>query len=65
MQVQKHYSRAPLTEAIIDIKGSLPSNTTIDTLAGIRPFIKERLSLNGGAARKNLLYISQVKKPSM
>lgn len=42
MQVSKHYSRAPLTEAIIDIKVVLPGEVTIDTLADIYSLINDR-----------------------
>src|SRR6266536_3435555 len=42
MQVSTHYSRAPLTEAIIDIKVVLPSEVTIDTLADIYSLINDR-----------------------
>lgn len=41
MQKSKHYSNAPLTEAIIDLKVSLPDSVNIDTLASIHPYIKE------------------------
>lgn len=41
MQESKHYSKAPLTEAIIDLKVTLPSDVNIDTLSSIHPHIKE------------------------
>ncbi len=41
MQKSKHYSNAPLTEAIIDLKVTLPDSVNIDTLANIHPYIKE------------------------
>jgi len=41
MQESKHYSKAPLTEAIIDLKVTLPDSVNIDTLSSIHPYIKE------------------------
>jgi uncharacterized protein (TIGR04255 family) len=41
MQASKHYSKAPLTEAIIDFKVVLPGNVTTDTLSNIHLSIED------------------------
>jgi uncharacterized protein (TIGR04255 family) len=35
MQIQKHYSRAPITEALIDIQAQLPQEIKLDVLAQV------------------------------
>ncbi len=42
MQVQKHYSKAPITEAIIDLKVTFPEDFSADTFAGIYDHIHDR-----------------------
>lgn len=42
MQAQRHYSRAPITEAIIDLKVVLPEGLTLDRLANIHSRVIER-----------------------
>jgi len=43
MQTARHYSRAPITEAIIDLRVTLPDGFAVDDLAGIHPHIFDRL----------------------
>lgn len=43
MQIQRrHYSKAPITEAIIDIKVKLPEGLSIDKFKDIHPLISDR-----------------------
>lgn len=42
MQVQRHYSRAPITEAIIDLRVALPEGFSIDRLADIHIHVRDR-----------------------
>ncbi len=42
MQESRHYSRAPITEAIIDLKTTFPDEISLDTLKSIYEFIKDR-----------------------
>ncbi len=50
MQVSRHYSRAPITEAIIDLKVTLPEGFSVDDLENIHAHIKLRnlLTLSAG-----------------
>jgi uncharacterized protein (TIGR04255 family) len=41
MQVQRHYRKAPITEAVIDLKVNLPEGFTIDKLKNIHSNINE------------------------
>src|SRR5437660_1115227 len=41
MQVQRHYSKAPITEAVIDLRVTLLEELTIDKLKDIHPYIKD------------------------
>ncbi|HTK08433.1 MAG TPA: TIGR04255 family protein [Ktedonobacteraceae bacterium] len=45
MQSSKHYSRAPLTEALIDLRVTLPTEITLETLANIHPHINDRFPI--------------------
>lgn len=40
MQARKHYSRAPITEALIDIQVQLPQEAKLDILAQVYPSIQ-------------------------
>lgn len=42
MQTSRHYSRAPITEAIIDLRVTLPEQFTVEDLADIHFLIKDR-----------------------
>lgn len=42
MQVHRHYSKAPITEAIIDLKVAFPEGFTVDQLADIYASISNR-----------------------
>ena len=42
MQVSKHYSKAPITEALIDLKVTLPEEFSTDDLANIYARISDR-----------------------
>jgi len=42
MQAQRHYSRAPITEAIIDLRVTLPEGLSVDKLADIHTYIGDR-----------------------
>jgi uncharacterized protein (TIGR04255 family) len=42
MQTARHYSRAPITEAIIDLRVTLPDGFSVDDLADIHPDIIDR-----------------------
>lgn len=50
MQVHRHYSKAPITEAIIDLKVAFPEGFTVDQLADIYASISNRFPT------KELLY---------
>jgi uncharacterized protein (TIGR04255 family) len=41
MQLQRHYSKAPLTEAIIDLRVTLTEGISVDKLKDIHPYISE------------------------
>ncbi len=41
MQAQRRYSRAPITEAIIDIRVTLPQGFSVDKIAEIHPYITD------------------------
>lgn len=43
MQTRKHYKRAPVTEAIIDIRVTLPEGFTVEKLRDIYPFVSNSL----------------------
>ncbi len=45
MQETRHYSRAPITEAIIDLKVNFPRLFSIDTLEAIHPLISDHYPL--------------------
>lgn len=45
MQVHRHYSKAPITEAIIDLKVAFPEGFSIDSLAGIHAHISDRFPI--------------------
>lgn len=45
MQVQRHYSRAPITEAIIDFRVALTEDFSIDKLANIHARIKDEFPI--------------------
>lgn len=42
MQQTRHYSHAPITEAIIDLRVTLPEKISVDDLAAIHPLIIDR-----------------------
>ncbi|MBE9006332.1 TIGR04255 family protein [Fortiea sp. LEGE XX443] len=44
MQARKHYSRAPITEALIDIQVQLPQDVKLDVLAQVYSSIKTKYS---------------------
>src|SRR5258708_2971374 len=41
MQLQRHYSKAPITEAVIDLRVTLPEGISVDKLKDIHPYISE------------------------
>jgi uncharacterized protein (TIGR04255 family) len=41
IQMQKHYKKAPITEAIIDLKVALPEGFTVDQLKNIYPQVRD------------------------
>ncbi len=43
--MQRHYKKAPITEAIIDLKVTLPAGITIDQLNDIRPSIIDKFPI--------------------
>lgn len=43
MQTQRHYEKAPITEAIIDIRVTLSEGVTIEKLQGIYSLVRDRL----------------------
>ena len=45
MQGQRRYSKAPITEAIIDLKVTLPAGFLIDKFADIHPYIKDNFPI--------------------
>jgi len=42
MQIQRHYSKAPITEAVIDLKVTLTEGISVDKLKDIHPYISEK-----------------------
>ncbi len=42
MQVQRHYSKAPITEAIIDLRVLLPGDVSVNKLADIHSYIRNK-----------------------
>lgn len=42
MQVNRHYSKAPITEAIIDLKVAFPERFTVDQLEDIYASLSNR-----------------------
>lgn len=42
MQTRRHYKKAPITEAIIDIKATLPEGFAVDELKDIYPYVKDK-----------------------
>ena len=42
MQVQRHYAKTPIMEAVIDLRTTLPERITVDKLAEIHPYIKDK-----------------------
>lgn len=42
MRVQRHYAKTPIMEAVIDLRVTLPKEITIDKLADIHHYIKDR-----------------------
>ncbi len=42
MQAQRHYSKAPITEAVIDLRVNLPEGFTVDRLKDIHSSISEK-----------------------
>jgi uncharacterized protein (TIGR04255 family) len=40
MQERQHYSKAPITEAIIDLRGILPSDITLSNLHGLTSYLE-------------------------
>ncbi len=45
MQVYRHYSKAPITEAIIDLKVAFPEGFSVDALANIHAHISDRFPI--------------------
>lgn len=43
--MQKHYNKAPITEAVIDLKVTLPEGVTVDRLNDIRPYIRDKFPI--------------------
>lgn len=44
MQLPRHYSRAPITEAIIDLKVTLPEHFSVDMLLGVYDLLGDAFS---------------------
>ena len=44
MQVQRHFSKAPIKEAIIDLRVVLPEGFSVDKLVDIHSHINDRFS---------------------
>ena len=42
MQVQRHYAKTPIMEAVIDLRATLPEGITVDKLADIHPYIRDK-----------------------
>ncbi len=45
MQVQRHYSKAPIKEAIIDLRVTLPGDISVNKLADIHPYISDKFPI--------------------
>lgn len=45
MQVQRHYSKAPIKEAIIDLRVTFPGDISVDKLADIHPYISDKFPI--------------------
>ena len=45
MQVQKHYEKTPIMEAVIDLRVTLPEGIIIDKLADIHHYIKDKFPI--------------------
>ncbi len=45
MQLQRHYSKAPIKEAIIDLRVALPKGFSVDKLVDIHPHINDRFPI--------------------
>lgn len=42
MQGQRHYTKTPITEAVIDLRVTLPEEFAVDKLADIHPYVKDK-----------------------
>ena len=45
MQVQKHYEKTPIMEAVIDLRVTLPEGIIVDKLADIHHYIKDKFPI--------------------
>ena len=58
MQVSRHYSRAPITEAIIDLKVTLPEGFAVDDLENIHAHISDHFPVKEQIHTGSLLFQS-------
>src|SRR5260370_34894867 len=58
MQVSRHYSRAPITEAIIDLKVTLPEGFSVDDLENIYAHINAHFPIKEQIHAGSLLFHS-------
>src|SRR5712691_10530672 len=58
MQAPRHYSRAPITEAIIDLKVTLPEGFSVDKLTDIHAHISDRFPTQEPIHAGSLLFQS-------
>jgi uncharacterized protein (TIGR04255 family) len=56
MQVPRHYSRAPITEAIIDLRVTLPEGFSVDNLVSIHAHISDRFPTKEPIHTSSLLF---------
>ena len=56
MQISRHYSKAPITEAIIDLKVTLPENFSVDKLTEIHSQISDRFPTKEPLQASSLLF---------
>lgn len=58
MQISRHYSRAPITEAIIDLKVTLPEDFSVDNLENIHSHISDHFPVKEPIHAGSLLFQS-------
>lgn len=56
MQESRHYSRAPITEAIIDLKVTLPEGFSVDDLENIHAHISDHFPIKEPIHAASLLF---------